>query len=66
VLAGAGTVTVDGETVAIKTGDLVPVDFGQTRAAQTSAEPLELFVNAVSRNEAVKSAIADPYGGTRR
>ena len=61
VLAGAGTVTVNGETVAIKTGDVVPVDFGQARAfAQSGAEPLELFVNAVSRTQAVKDAITDP------
>jgi mannose-6-phosphate isomerase-like protein (cupin superfamily) len=62
VLAGAGTVTVDGQTVAIKAGDAIPVDFGQNRAfAQTGSEPLELFVNAVARNQAVKDAIVDPY-----
>jgi mannose-6-phosphate isomerase-like protein (cupin superfamily) len=67
VLASAGTVTVEGETVAIKTGDVIPVDFGQSRAfVQTGAEPLELFANAVSRNNAVKDAITDPYGAPRR
>ena len=51
VLAGAGTVTVNNETAPIKTGDSIPVDFGQTRSfTRTGSEPLELFVNAVARN----------------
>ena len=60
VLAGAGTVTVNGETVPIKMGDTIPVDMGQTRSfTQTGAEPLEMFVNAVSRTLEVKNAITD-------
>ena len=63
VLAGAGTVTVNKETAQIKTGDAIPVDMGQTRSfTQTGSEPLELFVNAVSRNNGVKDAITDPSG----
>jgi mannose-6-phosphate isomerase-like protein (cupin superfamily) len=62
VLAGAGTVTVNGESVAIKTGDAIPVDMGETRSfTQSGAEPLELFVNAVARNISVKDAITDRY-----
>jgi mannose-6-phosphate isomerase-like protein (cupin superfamily) len=65
VLAGTGTVTVNGETVPIKLGDTIPVDMGQTRSfTQTGTEPLELFVNAVSRNLDVKNAIKDPYSAS--
>jgi mannose-6-phosphate isomerase-like protein (cupin superfamily) len=66
VLAGAGTVTVNNETVAIKTGDCIPVDFGQSRSfTQTGPEPLELFVNAVARDIKVKEGITTPGGGRR-
>ena len=66
VLAGAGAVTINGETAPIKAGDVVPVDFGQTRAiVQTGAEPLELLINAVARNTAVKAAIVDHYPAPR-
>jgi mannose-6-phosphate isomerase-like protein (cupin superfamily) len=61
VLSGTGTVTVDNETAAIKAGDLVPVNMGQTRSfAQTGSEPLEMFVNAVARNNEAKAAIVSP------
>jgi mannose-6-phosphate isomerase-like protein (cupin superfamily) len=64
VLAGAGTVTVNNETVSITAGDTIPVDMGQTRSfTQTGSEPLELFVNGVSRNIGVKEAIVDQRGG---
>ena len=66
VLSGAGTVTVNSETAPIKTGDAIPVDMGQTRSfTQAGSEPLELFVNAVSPNIAVKEAITDSRGGGR-
>jgi hypothetical protein len=62
VLSGAGTVKVNNETASIRTGDAIPVGMGQTRSfTQVGAEPLELFVNAVSRNSTVKDAIKDPY-----
>jgi mannose-6-phosphate isomerase-like protein (cupin superfamily) len=67
VLAGAGTVTVGNETVPVKTGDAIPVAFGETRSfTQTGGEPMELFVNGVARSEAVKDAIVDPYPPPRR
>jgi mannose-6-phosphate isomerase-like protein (cupin superfamily) len=67
VLAGAGAVTVDGETAPIKAGDVIPVNFGQTRAfTQSGAEPLELFVNAVARTQPVKAALRTPYAPVRR
>jgi mannose-6-phosphate isomerase-like protein (cupin superfamily) len=64
VTAGAGTVTVNNETAAIKVGDAIPVDMGETRSfTQTGSEPLELFVNAVSRDINVKQAIKSPGPG---
>jgi mannose-6-phosphate isomerase-like protein (cupin superfamily) len=67
VLAGAGAVTVNGETAPIKAGDVIPVDFGQTRAfTQSGTEPLELFLNAVARTQAVKVALRTPYAPVRR
>ena len=54
---GAGSVTVNGETVAIKAGDAVPVDLGQVHSfTQTGSEPMELLVIGVAKDLAAKAA----------
>jgi mannose-6-phosphate isomerase-like protein (cupin superfamily) len=60
VMNGAGTVTVDGETVAIKAGDAVPVDLGQSHAfTQTGSEPLEMMVLGIARDMASKDSFIE-------
>ena len=57
VLAGEGEVTVDGETATIRTGDVVPVDLGQTRALRSSAgAELEVITVGVARDLDAKAA----------
>lgn len=57
VMGGEGQVEVAGETAAIRTGDAVPVDLGQTRAIKaTGNQPLELMVIGVARDLATKAA----------
>lgn len=62
VMAGSGTVTVDGQTAAIKAGDAIPVDLGQRKAFATAGDaPLELLAIGVARDMAAKNAfLADP------
>jgi mannose-6-phosphate isomerase-like protein (cupin superfamily) len=60
VLSGAGTVTVNGETVNIKQYDAIPVDLGQTHSfAQTGSEPLHLLVNGIAKDRNAKKAFID-------
>lgn len=55
VISGAGTATIGKETVAIKTGDAVPAALEENRAfAQSGAEPLELMVIGIARNQNAK------------
>ncbi len=54
MISGGGSVTVNGETVAIRTGDAIPVDVGQTRAIRSSQTALELMVVGVARDMAAK------------
>ena len=66
VYKGAGSVSVGGETVAIKAGDAVPVDLNQTGTlTQTGAEPLEVLAIGVARDMAAKQAyqVLPPPGG---
>lgn len=57
VYKGAGTVTVNGETVAIKAGDAIPVDLNQAHTiAQTGSDRLELLVIGVAKDMAAKQA----------
>lgn len=57
VLGGDGEVQVGGETAAIRSGDAVPVDLGQTRSIRaTGSHPLELMVIGVARDLATKAA----------
>ena len=60
VISGAGTVTVNNESVPIKAGDGIPVDMGQSRSfAQTGPEPLEMFAVGVARSTSVKEGIPE-------
>jgi mannose-6-phosphate isomerase-like protein (cupin superfamily) len=57
VLSGAGTVTVKGETAAIRQGDAIPVDLGQAHSfTQTGSEPLHMLATGIARNRAAKEA----------
>jgi mannose-6-phosphate isomerase-like protein (cupin superfamily) len=58
VISGAGTVTVNGETVAIKKGDAIPVDLGQSKSFKAGGAPLELMVVGVARDMKTKDAFA--------
>lgn len=56
VMAGDGTATVNGETVAIKKGDAVPVDLGQTKSFKAGTQPLEMMIIGVARDMKTKNA----------
>jgi mannose-6-phosphate isomerase-like protein (cupin superfamily) len=58
VISGDGTVTVDGETAPIKTGDAIPVDLGQQKSFTAGSQPLELMVVGVARDMKTKEAFA--------
>jgi mannose-6-phosphate isomerase-like protein (cupin superfamily) len=58
VLAGDGTVNVDSESAAFHTGDVIPVDLGQSTVfANTDSAPLELMVIGVARDMGAKAAL---------
>jgi mannose-6-phosphate isomerase-like protein (cupin superfamily) len=66
VMNGTGTVTVNGETAPIKTGDAVPVDLGETHSiAQTGSEPLEMMVLGIAKDLAAKDAYIEAPRGIR-
>jgi len=58
VISGEGSVTVNGETVAIKKGDAIPVDLGQSKSFKAGAAPLELMIIGVAKDMAAKNAFA--------
>jgi mannose-6-phosphate isomerase-like protein (cupin superfamily) len=58
VISGDGSVTVDGQTVAIKIGDAIPVDLGQSKSFMAGTAPLELMVVGISRDMRTKDAFA--------
>jgi hypothetical protein len=58
VISGEGSVTVDGETVAIRTGDAIPVDLGQSKSSAAGSAPLELMVVGITRDLKAKDAFA--------
>lgn len=58
VISGDGSVTVDGETAAIKTGDAIPVDLGQSKSFTADTAPLELMVVGIARDIRTKEAFA--------
>jgi mannose-6-phosphate isomerase-like protein (cupin superfamily) len=51
VMAGEGTVTVNGESAPIRSGDGIPVDINQSRSfTQTGSEPLEFLIVGVAKD----------------
>jgi mannose-6-phosphate isomerase-like protein (cupin superfamily) len=61
VMSGEGSVTVNGETAAIKKGDAIPVDLGQNKSFKAGSAPLELMIIGVAKDMAAKNAFAaDP------
>jgi mannose-6-phosphate isomerase-like protein (cupin superfamily) len=51
VMAGEGTVTVNGESAQVKSGDAVPIQLNQTKSFEnTGTAPLELLVVGVVRD----------------
>ncbi len=58
VISGEGSVTVNGETVAIKKGDAIPVDLNQRKSFKAGAVPLELMIIGVAKDMAAKNAFA--------
>jgi mannose-6-phosphate isomerase-like protein (cupin superfamily) len=61
VMAGEGSVTVNGETVAIKKGDAIPVDVNQSQSFKAGSAPLELMIIGVAKDMAAKDAfMANP------
>ena len=55
---GNGRVTVNDETVAIKNGDAIPVDLGQSKSFKAGSEPLELLIVGVAKDIVAKNAFA--------
>ena len=58
VMSGEGSVTVNGETVAIKKGDAIPVDLNQRKSFKAGAAPLELMIIGVAKDMAAKNEFA--------
>jgi len=58
VMSGEGSVTVNGETVAIKKGDAIPVEVNQSHSFKAGSAPLELMVIGVAKDMAAKNAFA--------
>jgi mannose-6-phosphate isomerase-like protein (cupin superfamily) len=56
VISGDGSVTVNGETVAIKKGDAIPVDIGQSKSFKSGAAPLELMIIGIAKDMKTKEA----------
>jgi mannose-6-phosphate isomerase-like protein (cupin superfamily) len=57
VISGDGEVTVGSETAAIHTGDVIPVDLGQSRSIKsTGAAPLDMMVIGVAKDLASKTS----------
>jgi mannose-6-phosphate isomerase-like protein (cupin superfamily) len=65
VVAGAGKVTIDGESAAIHAGDAIPVDLRQSKSfASAGGEPLELMFIGVAGDMTAKEALM--ASGARR
>jgi len=61
VISGDGSVTVNGEPVAIRKGDAIPVEPGQAKSFKGGSAPLELMIIGVAKDMAAKNAFAaDP------
>ena len=66
VLSGEGTVTLNGEKAAIRTGDAIPAGLGDTKSfASTGSAPLEFMIFGIARDLAAKEAyMTSPTGMT--
>jgi mannose-6-phosphate isomerase-like protein (cupin superfamily) len=58
VIAGEGSVTVNGETATIKKGDAIPVDLNQAKSFKSGSTPLELMIIGVAKDMTAKNAFA--------
>ena len=58
VISGEGSVTVNGETVALKKGDAIPVDLNQAKSFKAGSQPLELMIIGVAKDMVAKNAFA--------
>jgi len=58
VVSGDGSATVDGESAAIKMGDAIPVDVGQSKSFTGGTAALELMVVGIARDRQTKDAFA--------
>ncbi|MEO7691828.1 MAG: cupin domain-containing protein, partial [Sphingomonas sp.] len=57
IVSGDGEVTVGAETAAIHTGDVIPVDVGQSRSMRsTGSAPLDMMIIGVARDLTTKAA----------
>jgi mannose-6-phosphate isomerase-like protein (cupin superfamily) len=67
VLSGQGTVTVGGETTAVRKWDAVPVRLNETSSfTNTGSDPLELLVYGVAKDMESKIAMMMPPAGRGR
>jgi mannose-6-phosphate isomerase-like protein (cupin superfamily) len=66
VLSGEGTVTLNGEKVAIHIGDAIPAGLGETKSfASTGSAPLEFMIFGIARDLTAKEAyMTSPTGMT--
>ena len=58
VISGDGSITVNGETAAIRKGDAIPVEPGQSKSFKGGSAPLELMVIGVATDMAAKNEFA--------
>lgn len=58
VISGDGSVTVNGETAAIKKGDAIAVELNQAKSFKGGNAPLELMIIGVAKDMAAKNAFA--------
>jgi mannose-6-phosphate isomerase-like protein (cupin superfamily) len=66
VIAGEGSITINGETIAIKKGDAVPVDVNMTKSFKAGAQPLEMMIIGVAKDMATKDAFAANQANEQR
>jgi len=67
VLSGQGTVTIGGETTAVRKWDAVPVRLNETSSfTNTGSDPLELLVYGVAKDMESKVAMMMPPAGRGR
>lgn len=58
VISGEGSITINGETIAIKKGDALPVDLNMAKSFKAGAQPLEMMIIGVAKDLATKEAFA--------